>query len=57
MFQAINSFLYSEKTLPVAIIALSAAAGLRYLIDGDLGRSIYWFSGAVLMMSVTFWIK
>lgn len=42
------------KFFPTILIALSVAAGIVYLFDGDTRKTIYWFASAVLMAAVTY---
>ena len=44
----------SEKLFPLAMIALSLAAGIVYAWHGDLRRCVYFLAAAVLTASVVF---
>ena len=46
--------LLSDKFFPCCMIALSAAASLRYRFAGDIRHSLYWLASAVLISAVTF---
>lgn len=40
--------------LPIAMMVLSALAGIVYLIAGDYRHAVYWMAAAVIAASVTF---
>lgn len=42
------------KLFPTILILLSIAAGIVYAVKGDARHACYWFSAAVLNISVTF---
>lgn len=46
--------MFATKIFPGIIIALSISAGIVYALKGDARHAIYWFSAAVLNISVTF---
>jgi hypothetical protein len=46
--------MFATKIFPGIIILLSIGAGIVYAVKGDARHSIYWFSAAVLNISVTF---
>ena len=43
-----------EQIFPLILILLSLAAGIVYLVRGDMRRGIYWLAGATLNFVVTF---
>lgn len=44
----------AARAFPIAIIALSACAGVVYFITGDWRKGVYWTAAAVIGISVTF---
>lgn len=44
----------SSKIFPTILIVLSVCAGLVYLFDGDIRRTVYWFAAATLNAAVTY---
>ena len=46
--------MFATRIFPGIIIALSIGAGVVYAAKGDAKHAIYWFSAAVLNISVTF---
>ena len=44
----------NPKILPAVLMVIDVGASVVYLCDGDVRRSIYWFSAAILTASVTF---
>jgi hypothetical protein len=45
---------WTVKLLPTALILLMAGAGIVYLLARQWWRAVYWFSGAMLNVAVTF---
>lgn len=42
------------KLFPTILIILSIAAGIMYAVKGDARHAIYWFSAAILNITVTY---
>jgi hypothetical protein len=42
-----------ETLLPAAVIALSAGAGVVYLLCGDWRHALYWLAAAVVNLAAT----
>jgi hypothetical protein len=45
----------AARALPLAVIVLSAGAGVVYALTGDWRRGIYWLAAAVIGVVTTFW--
>jgi hypothetical protein len=46
--------LQDPNLFPKIILVLYACSSARYLVAKDYGRSLYWFSAAMITVSVTF---
>lgn len=46
-----------EYIFPLLIISCMVMATIIYLIKRDFARAVYWFSGALLNITVTFFIR
>lgn len=42
-----------EKILSTVLIAIDSGAAVPYIIQGDLGKSVYWIAAGLLTLSVT----
>jgi hypothetical protein len=42
---------------PVLLIAAMGLASVIYLYEKDFGRALYWFSGFLINVAVTFMMK
>ena len=42
------------KLFPTMLIILDIAASIVYLSNGDFRKGIYWFSAAILTITVTY---
>jgi hypothetical protein len=45
--------LTDPRLFPAILITLDCMAGVRYALDLDWKRSIYWFAAAILTLMVT----
>lgn len=51
------SALRSPRLFPAISVTLNLAATIRYAVNGDYPRSVYWAAAAVLTSTITWWVK